>query len=111
MLSNGLATSGEEISAELVDDNGDPYSPKKKADTTYRKVFNLFGRYPANWNQNRTEIAAAKNILQEHGLEKAVIALEFYRSNREEADCPQILKPSDLDRKWKNLQAFKKRHA
>ena len=82
-------------------------TPRKKADTTYRVVFDLWGKYPLNWRANRTEIAAAQNLLSEHGLEKCRVALAFFKENKERDMCPQILKPSDLDRKWVNLQAFR----
>lgn len=82
----------------------------KKKDTTYRKVFELFGsKYPLNWRKNTTEINAAKNILEEHGLDKARIALAFHNKFHGETYCPQILKPSDLDRKWQDLQAYRDR--
>lgn len=100
--------SQEEYSIEELDDNGDPLPLKKKKDISYRRVFGLWGeKYPLNWNVNRTEIAAAQNILKEHGIEKAKLAIEFYKENNHEPHCPQILKPSDLDRKWVNLQTMR----
>jgi hypothetical protein len=78
---------------------------KEKKDTTYLQVFALWGKYPLNWRQNTTEIQAAKNLLEEHGLEDCQDALKFYGKHKHEEKCPQILKPSDLDRKWVNLEA------
>lgn len=101
-------TSEADASQELryeVEEN----KPRTRKDTTYLKVFELWGKYPLNWKQNRTEIAAGQNILAEHGLEKAANALRFAREHADVPDCPQILKPSDLDRKWVNLLAFKGR--
>lgn len=89
---------------------GEPEKPQKeKKDTTYLQVFGLCGSYPLNWKNNRTEVAAAKNILLEHGLEKAKKALEFFEEYKDYEKCPQILKPSDLDRKWVNLVQFKRK--
>ena len=90
---------------EVVTEDEKP--PRTKKDTSYLSVFSLWGKYPLNWKQNRTEIAAAQNILAEHGLEKARTALVFYGVNQYQEHCPQILKPSDLDRKWVNLKAYK----
>lgn len=86
----------------VVDD-----SRKIKKDSEYLSVFQLWGKYPLNWMANRTEIAAAKNMLDEHGLPDIERALTFAAKNKDEEMCPQILKPSDLDRKWVNLQAFR----
>lgn len=91
----------------IVPENEDKPQREKK-DTSYRVVFEAFGEdYPFNWRANRTEIAAAKNILVEHSIEEAKNALAFAETYSHEEMCPQILKPSDLDRKWVNLQAFR----
>lgn len=94
---------------KVQDQDKDEPEPRTRKDTTYLRVFELWGKYPLNWKQNRTEIVAGQNILAEHGLEKAAKALKFYREHADVPDCPQILKPSDLDRKWVNLLAFRGR--
>lgn len=99
-----VKTSQEEI-IEVREDQEKQVRPKK--DTSYRSVFSLWGKYPLNWNANTTEIKSAQNLLFEHGIEKIKVALAFYEKFRSEEWCPQILKPSDLDRKWVNLQAFR----
>lgn len=81
-------------------------SSKEKKDTTYVRIFELWGKYPLNWKVNRTEIQAAKNLLEEHGLEDCKEALDFYKKHKHEEFCPQILKPSDLDRKRAQLMAY-----
>lgn len=81
--------------------------PKIKRDTSYYAIFELWGKYPLNWKTNRTEIDAAKNLFQERKLEHCRQALAFYSEYKDMPMCPQILKPSDLDRKWENLKAFK----
>lgn len=84
---------------------------KEKKDTAYRSVFEAFGEdYPFNWRTNRTEIEAAKNLLKESNLKDIGVALSFAEKHKDSPYCPAILKPSDLDRKWDNLLAFKKKH-
>lgn len=100
-------TSEVELRVERVTKEDEEVTPRQKTDLTYRKVFELWPKYPLNWRSNRTEIAAAKNILAEHSLEEARNALNYAKQNEHEEKCPQMLKPSDLDRKWVNLQAFR----
>lgn len=84
---------------------------KEKKDTSYRAIFSLWGKdYPLNWNKNLTEIEAAKNLLQESSLEDVKWFLGVYEKYKAIPYCPTILKPSDVDRKWENLLAFKKKH-
>lgn len=97
------------VTIEKIVDEEKP--TKEKKDTTYRSVFEAFGEdYPFNWRSNRTEIEAAKNLLKESNLKDIGIALAFAEKNKDNPYCPAILKPSDLDRKWDNLLAFKKKH-
>lgn len=89
----------------------DEDKPKKtKANTDYLKVFELWGEYPLHWRKNVTEIGAAKNLLEESNLEDMKWFLGHYDKLKAMPYCPQILKPSDMDRKWDQLLAFKKKH-
>lgn len=107
-LSKGKLTISEAgLRVVRVTTDDEEVTPRQKTDLTYRKVFELWPKYPLNWRANRTEIAAAKNILAEHSIEEAKNALDFAETYSHEEMCPQILKPSDLDRKWINLQAFR----
>lgn len=93
---------------EIVKDKETETSKPDRKDTSYLSVFALWGAgYPLNWRGNRTEIQSAKNILIEHDLEKAKVALEFYNENKGESWCPTIFSPTDLDRKWVKLQNFR----
>lgn len=84
---------------------------KEKKDTSYRSIFSLWGSdYPLHWNKNLTEIEAAKNLLKESSLEDVKWFLGVYEKYKAVPYCPTILKPSDVDRKWDNLLAFKKKH-
>lgn len=85
----------------------EPMGTPSKRDVSYRKVFELWGVYPLNWRKNRTEVEAAKNLLEERGLEKAKKALKFHERHKKVMGCPKIVKPSDLDRKWADLVYFK----
>lgn len=87
----------------------EPRAARKKADTSYRQIFALFGRYPRNWDLNKTQIQAAKNLLAEHDLPLIRGALKFHGENRDKPFCPEIHSPYDLDSKWKKLAAFKKK--
>lgn len=93
---------------EIVKDKETETSRPDRKDTSYLSVFALWGAgYPLNWRGNRTEIQSAKNILIEHDIEKAKVALEFYNENKGESWCPTIFSPTDLDRKWVKLQNFR----
>lgn len=88
----------------------DEEKPRTVVKPKYEQIFKLFGKYPLNWKTNKTQIQAAENLLEEHGLVQVRKALEFHSEMKEEPYCPQILTPWDLDTKWKKLIAFKKKH-
>jgi len=95
---------------EAVDDEGNPLVVKQKADTTYKKLYQLWwDKYPVNWNRNRTQISSAKNLLEEHGMEQVEKALTFWRKYKSDPFCPDISTPYDLDSKWDKLLQYKKR--
>lgn len=94
----------------VKDSDKEEKPPKEKTDLSYRKVFELWGDYPAQWKANKTEIAAAKNLLVESNIEDMKWFLGLYEKFEKDPFCPTILKPSDMDRKWDNLLAFKKKH-
>lgn len=101
--SSSVSNIGElEIRTEI--ENERPIREKK--DTTYFKVFELWKPYPINWRKNTTQIDAAKNLLEEHGLEDVTEALDYYHKNKQQSYIPEILTPSDLDRKWLKLAAY-----
>lgn len=84
--------------------------PKPKKDVEYRKVFELFQNRQANWIGNRTEIAAAQNLLAEQTWEDIESAMRYVRKHSLDPYFPQITKPSELDRKWNNLEAYYNKH-
>jgi hypothetical protein len=91
---------------EIVKSSEEEKPPKVKKDTSYLKLYELWGKYPANWKLNRTQMAAAKNLLTEHGLEDCREALAFAAKFKDDPFCPQITSPYDLDSKWDKLAAF-----
>lgn len=92
------------VTIEKIVDEEKP--TKEKKDTTYLKVFELWKPYPLNWRKNTTQIAAAKNLLAEQEFEDIKSALEYYLKHKDDDWIPEILTPSDLDRKWLKLEAF-----
>jgi hypothetical protein len=101
----------EDIVEVPINDDDSPRRPREKADTSYRKVFAAFrDKYPANWNLNRTQIQAAKNLLAERGMNNIRGALKFHRENSEHRFCPSITSPYDLDSKWSKLAEFRKKY-
>lgn len=106
-----LLTGENKFSQEIEIVSEDEKPPKEKKDTTYFKVFQLWGAdYPLSWRGDKTQVAAAKNLLQETQLEEMQKMLALYAKLKEIPFCPEILKPSDLDRKWDNLLSFRKKH-
>lgn len=85
---------------------------KKKFTPDVEAVYFLFGNpYPLNWRKNTTELGAAKNLITEHGLKAVENALGFYKENKDDQYCPEILTPNDLDKKWRKLVAYKQKNA
>jgi phage replication O-like protein O len=103
----------EEGSIDL-DGDGEIKEEKKKSKAKYpnaptiRKIFQeVLGLSPFSWKTNKTELIACENLYTERTPEKVRNALEFYKENQEDKFCPQITQPSDLDRKWTKLGAYK----
>lgn len=80
---------------------------REKKDTEYLKVFSLWENPPKNWRLNRTQIQAAKNLLEEQTLDGVAKALSFAAKHKDDPYCPEVTSPYDLDSKWAKLLAFK----
>jgi len=80
--------------------------PRKRQDTAYREIFDLWGKYPLSWRTNRSMIQAAKNLLASRSRQDLVDALDFAKKHANDGFCPQILSPWDLDSKWEKLVAY-----
>lgn len=116
-INNTSNTKGEDESSQIVEvaisedgDARDIAAKREKADTSYKTIFALWGKYPKNWLLNKTQIQAAKNLLEEHKIEQIRGALKFHSENSEHTYCPTILSPYDLDSKWNKLIAFKRKY-
>lgn len=93
------------------DDWGEEITPRKKKDTSYRKVFVAIGgtNYPLAWNTNTTQIQAAKNLLAERGLDSVKKAVKWFKDHKDEQFCPQLSTPWEMDNKWDKALDFKYR--
>lgn len=85
----------------------EPARPRK--DTSYREVFRLWGKYPKNWDMNRTQIQAAKNLMEEQGISTVQKILKWYNNHKDDPYCPLITTPYDLDSKLPKLKAYRDR--
>ncbi len=96
---------------EIVkDEEVKPIREKKKSDVVFAIFKEELGRAPLNWRRNKTQIQAAENLLEERDVGQIRRALQFYKEKNDLPFCPQILSPWDLDRKWSQLIAFKKKN-
>lgn len=106
-LSNSVSNSVNIIPSEIVISQDEEERPKRvKKDTTYLKVFELWGKYPLSWRTHKAQIQAAKNLLEEHGLEEVKDAITFVARHKKDEFIPEIHTPWDLDTKWQKLEAF-----
>ncbi|HEC30463.1 MAG TPA: hypothetical protein ENI66_00415 [Candidatus Yonathbacteria bacterium] len=90
-------------------DSGDFVDEKPKSHAKYpnaRTIFALFDHPEPGWKINTTELKSAE-LLYLKGIKNVMGALRFFKDYRDEEMCPQIYKPSDLERKWKNLVHFR----
>lgn len=81
--------------------------PNKPKYPNASKVFEKFGiKYPKNWKLNKTQLIAAENLFEEHGLDEIEEALKWYENHKYDEFCPQVSSPYDLDSKWAKLETF-----
>lgn len=73
-----------------------------------RTVFPWFPRPQPSWSINTTELKHAE-LLFVRGESQVKKALEFVRENFDDEFCPKVTKPSDLERKWQDILAYKKK--
>lgn len=97
----------DDIEMVKVDDWGEELVPRMKKDTSYLKVFAMFGEYPKSWTRNSTQIKAAKALLAERDEDKIKRAIDFYKKNVNKPFIPEISTPYDLDTKWEKLLEFR----
>lgn len=73
-----------------------------------KTVFSWFPKPQRSWLLNTTELKHAE-LLFDRGERQVRAALEFAQENLDDEFCPQVTKPSDLERKWVQLLAYKKK--
>lgn len=114
---SALSSTSTSISAkreyQVVQEDAKPQ--KQKSDTSYYAVYEAFKNpWPLNWKNNKTEIQAAKNLLQERGVQEIKDALEWYedmeRRFGSDEYFPRVKSPWDLDTKWEKLEDYNKKH-
>lgn len=94
-----------------VSEDGDELEPRKKrerADLSYLKVFELWGKYPASWKTYPPQIEAAKNLMKQRSWPAMKRALELYNEHKDDKFCPRIYSPYTLDSKWSQLYSYLK---
>lgn len=71
-----------------------------------KEVFGWFPRPEKSWNIDTTQLKHAE-LLYERGEERVKKALAFVKKHKDDEYFPKITKPSDLERKWNDLAAYK----
>ena len=102
----------ESYQEQMIDDDTRELinnKPQTKKYPNAKSVFNLFGKYPANWRINKTQLQSAENLFAERGVEQILKALSFFKENKDKEFCPTINSPYDMDSKWAKIIQFKKR--
>lgn len=103
LSSASISAPREEVFEE--DENAKPKREKK--DTSYLQVYELFyKKWPAAWRSDKTQIQAAKNLLEERGLEEVKNALKWYADLKHLDFCPDVSTPWGLDSKWIKFEKF-----
>ncbi len=70
-----------------------------------RTVFSWFPNSQLSWRDNITEQKCAELLFQ-RGEDKVKSALAYVKKHSDDEYCPKIVKPSDLERKWLDLDAY-----
>lgn len=94
-------------------DSGELQTPKKPQTRKYpnaRGVFALWGKYPKNWEINKTQLQAAENLFSERGAPQIIKALNLIKEYKDHRYFPSIQTPYDMDSKWGKLVRFKNKH-
>lgn len=73
-------------------------------------VFSWFPKPQKSWALNTTELQHAE-LLFERGEDKVKSRLRYLAENDGEDYLPSITKPSDLERKWVDLEQYAKRNS
>lgn len=100
-------TSGDKLRIESDPSKEEESRPRSKPKYPHAKeVFAWFPRSEKSWELNVTELKHAE-LLHERGEERVKKALAFVKNHKDDEYFPKITKPSDLERKWNDLAAYK----
>lgn len=86
--------------------------PDKKSNAKYPHAPTVFSWFPnpqKSWALNTTELKHAE-LLFDRGEDKVKSRLRYLKENEDSDFLPSITKPSDLERKWVDLEAYAKRN-
>lgn len=115
-LAEGSTSTRPEVKLKEVKLNGtdvplrvEEENPRKKKDTSYFAVFDLFSKRKQGWMAHKPQIEAAKRLLELRGIDNIKAAVGFYLEHKGEKYLPEIHTPFDLEAKWPKLFAFKER--
>lgn len=104
----GVAIAPQEY--DLVTSFEEEKPPKKPSKYPNAKtVFSWFPNPQKSWALNTTELKHAE-LLFDRGEDKVKSRLRYLKENEDSDFLPSITKPSDLERKWVDLEAYAKRN-
>ncbi len=86
-------------------------NPDSRAYPNAKAVFRLFGKapthkYPLHWVGNVSQMKAAQNLYNEHGLEEIASLLKWYEKHKPKDFPWDVSTPWDLEAKWMKLDAY-----
>lgn len=100
-------TSELEIRVVPEEKETEPRSKTKPKYPNARTAFSWFPRVEPSWGLNTTELKHGE-LLFLRGERQVKIALRFVAEHKGEEYFPTVTKPSDLERKWKDIVAKQK---
>lgn len=115
---NGAYTEREDVDTERIQDVSNLETQyrieedrtvgadRAKKDTSYSLVFDIFSKKKQGWMMHKTQIEAAKRLLELKGAEEVKKAMDFYDEHKGEQYLPEIHTPFDLEAKWSKLFSF-----
>lgn len=108
--SNAVSITGA-TSAPIREESDEPQI-KTKSIGKYphaKEVFSWFPKRELSWAINTTQLKHAE-LLYLRGEKQVKAAFTFLAENKDHEYCPQVLTPSDLERKWPSIFAFKRKY-
>lgn len=103
-INTSVANAPRVVSVSLKEEEDRPKSAPKYPNA--RTAFSWFPNRQPSWDINTTELAHGE-LLFLRGEHQVRLALDFVKENRDDEFCPKVVKPSDLERKWLDLLAYR----